>query len=76
MSNEIAERTIKSRTSLIELQNVITLRLGNFVRKEEPCASALRSFKNGDIANLLTNQLRQFASLLGVRMSPAVLAQT
>ena len=78
MSNEIAERTIKSHYVIIEVQNgrlEFILRFAIFVQKRELCASALCLFKDWATTNLFANKLRQFASLHEGRMSLAVLAK-
>ena len=70
MSNEIAERTIKSGY-VIEVQNGclnFNPRFAIFVRKGELCASALCSFKDLATINLLMNKFRQIASLREGRM--------
>ena len=71
MSNEIAERTIKSRY-VIKVQNGrldFIQRFAIFVRKRELGASALCCFKDWATTNLFTRNFRQFASLREGRIS-------
>ena len=69
MSNQIAERTIKSRY-IIEVQNGhldFIPKFSVFVRKRELYVSVHCSVKNYN--NLLTNKFRRFASSYEGRMS-------
>ena len=77
MTNQIAERTIKS-CYVNEVQNGhldFISRFAIFVQERELYVSALCSFKNWATTNLHPNKLRQFASSCEWRMSLTVLVK-